>query len=175
VAPQTAVYNTFTLTNFGGLQFSVPNNGLKAIDFSEVSCTATTRVQAHWVTSAMPYRLLGSGMNAKQHWGRAASFDVHCSFGCALQFLVGGIATMSWNILQVVVDPSSPGGGHTVSFSGTLVPFFDGASSPFQANFSATISTGVQWIFWEQVQREHCQTPCALEHVQAIVQHGNCM
>ena len=38
-APQTAVYNTFTLTNFGGLQMSVPNNGLKAIDFSEVSCT----------------------------------------------------------------------------------------------------------------------------------------
>ena len=50
--------------------------------------------------------------------------------------------------LQVVVDPT-PGGGHTVTFSGTLVPFFDGPSSPYQANFSATISTGVQWTSFE--------------------------
>ena len=49
---------------------------------------------------------------------------------------------MTWDVPQVVVD-SSPGGGYTVSFSGTLVPFFDGAFSSFQATFSAAISTGM--------------------------------
>jgi hypothetical protein len=65
--------------------------------------------------------------------------------GRATLFLAGGIAVIFWGALQVVVD-TTPGGGHTVSFSGTLVPFFDGPFSPYQANFSAAISTGVQWI-----------------------------
>lgn len=68
-APQTAVSNTFTLTNFGGLQMSVPNNGLKAIDFSEVSCTGSFQNAGPLGDISNAALTAGSEVHGRPRWG----------------------------------------------------------------------------------------------------------
>lgn len=148
--PQTAVYNVFKMTGFTGDHATdVPNNGLKALSFSEVRWSDACGI---------------AGVVMHCIWGLAwQAMSILVARGDALKSHAA-LSNLSANRCPQVVMDALPDGGSQISFSGIFAPFFDDNTLSFQAPFNvvaivgahtALCSTACSWFISE------CVTSCA--------------